>query len=1017
MAGENSGIAGLLFLFYLFASQVSSQAPSIGEQKQILLQIKREWGDEPALASWNDTTSSSHCAWPGVGCAGAGAVVNLSLSGFAGPKISRPIPASALCRLPNLTLLDLSFNDIPGGFPTGLFLCSGLRHLDLSQNRFVGAIPSDVDRLSHRLTYLDLSNNNFSGDVPPAISRLPAMQELLLNSNLFDGSFPQAIGNLSELRLLTLAFNPFSPARIPPEFGNLTKLQVLVMTDMNLHGEIPESFGKLMELVHLDLAHNALTGAIPAGIWSLPKLQNLFLQYNNLSSSIVIEGEIRALDLEALDVSGNQLNGSIPEEFGKLQSLSVLYMYFNQFTGEIPAGIGQLRSLTDLRLFDNLLTGVLPLELGKHSPLWSVEVNGNMLSGELPDGLCDGGGFTSIIVYNNNLTGRIPETLGECSTLNNFQIYNNQFSGDVPKGIWLAENMTTMMMSDNALSGQLPERLPLFLNRLEIRNNKFTGRIPSIAGNLLVFVASNNMFSGHLPSSLAGLSSLQSIDLGGNMITGTIPEDLSLLTSLNQLNLSNNRLAGEIPASIGSLPVLTSLDLSENDLTGEIPPEMGNLNFNYLNLSSNQLSGEVPARLQSSAYDRSFLSNPGLCASDSRIDVASCSSASRGSSGGLSRGLLALFFVVGALALLVASVFVFLRWELRKSKGDGDTWKLTSFHSLDFRESTIVGGIKEENLIGSGGAGKVYKITVGDRTDEIVAVKKIRSGKKLDAALEKQFESEVQILGSIRHKNIVKLLCCVSGEDSKLLVYEYMENGSLDRWLHSKPSSPAAGRGLDWPTRLEIAIGAARGLCYMHHDCSPPIIHRDVKSSNILLDSEFNARVADFGLARMMAKPGELGLVSAIAGTFGYMAPECGHSRRIDEKVDIYSFGVILLELTTGREAQDGGEDEQCNLAEWARRRLLRGDKLSDALDPRIMESPCVEDMTMVLKLGILCTTGLASRRPSMKEVLHFLLQCHRPSECDDPCAEQDAAAPLLSSATDSGPADGSVGVNLAIDV
>ncbi|KAL2500933.1 Protein kinase family protein with leucine-rich repeat domain [Forsythia ovata] len=180
----------------------------------------------------------------------------------------------------------------------------------------------------------------------------------------------------------------------------------------------------------------------------------------------------------------------------------------------------------------------------------------------------------------------------------------------------------------------------------------------------------------------------------------------------------------------------------------------------------------------------------------------------------------------------------------------------------------------------------------------------------------KNFSQKFKFLAPVRHYNIVKLLCCISSQNSKLLIYEYMERRSLDRWLHGK-NRPSTISGsvhhvvLDWPKRLQIAIGAAQGLSYMHHDCSPSIIHRDVKSSNILLDSEFNAKIADFGLARMLIKHGEPDTMSSVAGSFGYIG-----SRRVNEKIDVYSFGVVLLELVTGREAHDG--DERSSLAEWA---------------------------------------------------------------------------------------------------
>ncbi|XP_029119038.1 uncharacterized protein [Elaeis guineensis] len=778
----------------------------------------------------------------------------------------------------------------------------------------------------------------------------------------------------------------------------MTRLSYLWMTQMNLFGEIPLSLGTLTELEHLDLAWNSLNGTIPGWIWKLEKLEYLYLFANKFSGEI--NGTIGALGLVELDVSKNQLFGPIPEDIGKLKNLSLLFMYDNGFSGEIPASIGLLPNLYDLRLFNNSLMGVLPPELGKHSELWNLEVQLNRISGELPQHLCTGKNLTSVSVFDNKFTGQVPASLGDCSTLNNIQLYRNGFTGDFPSGIWTATNLTTVIIKDNSLSGTLPDELLWNLTRLEMENNRFSGKIPSSAKNLLVFNAGNNLFSGEISAALAGMSRLQILSLGGNQISGSIPLAVSALTSLNTLDLSDNRLSGEIPAALGYLPSLTSLDLSGNQLSGEIPPAIGKLKFVFLNLSSNQLSGEIPSSLQNQAYELSFLADPGLCSSTNSIkNLPTCSY----QSGGLdkvSKGLLVVLLLLGAVFFLAVVAIGFLMVKRRRSM-DGDDlafWKLTSFHTLDFTEHNIVRGLTESNSIGSGGSGKVYRIVLGNRAGEIVAVKKIWNGRKLDSKLEKEFQAEVEILGSIRHANIVKLLCCITKDDSRLLVYEYMENGSLDQWLHkAQGRDTGSGRSnpLDWPTRLGIAIGGARGLSYMHHDCSPPIMHRDVKSSNILLSSGFGAKIADFGLARMLVKVGEPESVSAIAGSFGYMAPECGYLRKIDEKVDVFSFGVVLLELVTGREANDGGE-HGC-LADWAWHRYQEGSRLIDIIDEEIQNALLyLDEMEVVFRLGLFCTGKTPSGRPSMKEVLQVLIKCDPRLEAPNRLHREFDAAPLL---------------------
>uniref|UniRef100_A0A0E0GWE0 non-specific serine/threonine protein kinase n=1 Tax=Oryza nivara TaxID=4536 RepID=A0A0E0GWE0_ORYNI len=257
----------------------------------------------------------------------------------------------------------------------------------------------------------------------------------------------------------------------------------------------------------------------------------------------------------------------------------------------------------------------------------------------------------------------------------------------------------------------------------------------------------------------------------------------------------------------------------------------------------------------------------------------------------------------------------------------------------------------------------------------MVAVKKIWNMQNLDNKLEKDFLTEVQILGEIRHINIVKLLCCISSSEAKLLIYEHMENGSLHQWLHQRERIGAPGP-LDWPTRLQIAIDSARGLCYMHHHCSPPIVHRDVKCANILLDHNFRAKMADFGLAKILLRAGDDESFSAIARTFGYMAPEYGHRLKVNEKIDVYSFGVVLLELITGRLANDGGE-YYC-LAQWAWRQNQENGLSVDLLDEGIRDPTHVKDALEVFTLAVICTGEHPSMRPSMKDILNVLIQFDR---------------------------------------
>ncbi|RDY14243.1 Receptor-like protein kinase HSL1, partial [Mucuna pruriens] len=953
-------------LFWLVASVLC-----LNQEGLYLYQLKLSMDDpDSSLSSWNsrDTTP---CNWYGVTCDTTNtSVTELDLSDT---NIGGPFPANILCRLQNLVYINLFNNSINETLPAETSLCRSLVHLDLSQNLLTGPLPDTLPLLPN-LRHLDLTGNNFSGPIPESYGTFQKLEVISLVSNLLEGSIPASLGNVTTLKMLNLSYNPFFPGRIPPELGNLTNLEVLWLTQCNLVGLIPASLGNLKKLQDLDLALNDLYGSIPSSLTELTSLRQMEL-YNNSLSGDLPRGMGNLTNLRLLDASMNHLTGNIPEELCSLP-LESLNLYENRFEGELPATIAHSPNLYELRLFGNRLTGRLPENLGKNSPLRWLDVSSNQFWGRIPATLCDMGVLEELLMIYNLFSGEIPASLGTCQSLMRVRLGFNRLSGEVPAGIWGLPHVYLLELVDNSFSGSIARTVAGAgnLSLLILSKNNFTGAVPDEVGwleNLVEFSASDNKFSGSLPDSIVNLGQLGILDFHNNRLSGELPKGIRSWKKLNDLNLANNEIAGNIPEEIAGLSVLNFLDLSRNRFSGNVPHGLQNLKLNQLNLSYNRLSGELPPLLAKDMYRSSFLGNPGLCGDLKGL----CDGRGQEKSVGYV-WLLRTIFIVATLVFFVGVVWFYFRYrnfQDAKRAIDKSKWTLMSFHKLGFSEDEILNCLDEDNVIGSGSSGKVYKVVLS--SGEVVAVKKIWGGirKEVESGdVEKgrvqdnAFDAEVETLGKIRHKNIVKLWCCCTTRDCKLLVYEYMPNGSLGDLLHS-----SKGGLLDWPTRYKIAVDAAEGLSYLHHDCVPPIVHRDVKSNNILLDGDFGARVADFGVAKAVETTAKgTKSMSVIAGSCGYIAPEYAYTLRVNEKSDIYSFGVVILELVTGRRPVDPEFGEK-DLVKWVCSTLDQ--KGVDHLIDSRLDSCFKEEICKVFNIGLMCTSPLPINRPSMRRVVKML--------------------------------------------
>lgn len=832
-------------------------------QLQILTKLKSSLHNSNTNVFDNWGLENPICNFTGITCNSNGFVKEIDLSKRG---LSGVVPFDSICQLQSLEKLAFGYNSLHGEATQDLNTCV-------------------------KLTYLDLGNNLFSGSFPD-IHSLTQLQYFYLNQSGFSGKFPwKSVGKLTGLIELSLGDNVFENTTFPVEITNLYKLNSLYLSNCSLTGEIPRSIGNLTQLLNLEFSQNYITGTIPAEIGKLQNLWQLEFYDNQLTGTLPV-GLRNLTRLKNFDASINYIHGDL-SEVRFLTNLVSLQMFMNEISGHVPVEFGEFKSLVNLSLYTNKLTGPLPQSIGSWANFDYIDVSENFLTGSIPPDMCKKGTMRKLLILQNNFTGEIPVTYANCSTLTRFRVSKNSLTGVVPSGIWGLPKAHIIDLASNQLEGSITSDIgnAVVLSELYVGNNRLSGRLPleiSQAKSLASVDFSNNQFSDELPTTISDLKNLDSLELQGNRFSGSIPETIGSCNSLSIVNLAENSFSGKIPSSLGLLPVLNSLNLSNNDLFGEIPWTFSHLKLSLLDLSNNQLTGRVPQSLLNGAYKESFAGNPGLC-SDADAFLRRCSQSS-----GSSKNIHALLicFAIGLL-LLIATLWCIItskKSEKNRSRSlKEESWDLKSFHVMTFTEEEILDSIKDENLIGKGGSGKVYKVTVGNGKE--FAVKHIwntdpyddkkNSNRSSSPILRKQrtksseFDSEVKTLSSIRHVNVVKLYCSITSEVSNLLVYEYMPNGSLWDRLHTSRKME-----LDWETRYEIAVGAAKGLEYLHHGCDRPVIHRDVKSSNILLDEFLKPRISDFGLAKILQTSGlNRDSTHVIAGTPGYIAPGNPYSR------------------------------------------------------------------------------------------------------------------------------------------
>ncbi|KAL9252848.1 LRR receptor-like serine/threonine-protein kinase RPK2-like protein [Drosera capensis] len=921
----------------------------------------------------------------------------------------------------SLRVLNLGFNMIGGEIPSSLSYCAALeelvlasnrlngtvpefvgriRSVDLSLNMLHGTIPSEIGRNCEKLEYLDLSFNDLSLGIPSNLGNCGQLRILSLHSNMLEDSIPSELGQLKKLEVVDLSRNSLS-GFIPAQLGNCSELSVLVLS--NLFDPLP-TFGRQgsdAKTYGTD-DYNYFEGGLPAGIALLPKLRILWAPRASLEGTIPSSwGSCNSLEM--LNLAGNLLTGDIPDGLARCENLHFLDLSSNKLNGELGGEL-PISCMTVFDVSGNSLTGSLPM-FGNHTcPLDPLLAAYSYDPNDIPS--------CYLLFFTSRALSRSPFSMvrGNIEFAIIHNLGQNNFNGSfqtLPLGLNGSKQRISYayLAGKNDFGGSFPVSLfekcdELDLMILNVSSNKISGQFPTDIAtrckSLVLLDASANLINGSIPSELGTLQSLVALNLSGNILNDQIPVSLGQISSLRLLLLSKNRLNGSIPSSFGLLHSLEVLDLSSNDLMGPIPEDLGQLkNLSVLLLNDNKLSGKVPSTLTNvtllSRFNVSFnnLSGPlpmndqgGSEESQSSATSAAPSSASSPRARGSGFTSIEIATVTSASAIfsvLLALIIlcVYTRKSNRKSKVLATVKKeVVTFTDIGVPvtfEAVVraTGNFSLTNCIGNGGFGATYKAEISPGV--LVAVKRLSVGRFQGA---QQFHVEIKTLGRLRHPNLVTLIGYHASETEMFLIYNYLPGGNLEKFIQDRST-----RAVDWRILHKIALDIARALAYLHDQCVPRVLHRDVKPSNILLDEDFNAYLSDFGLARLLGTS-ETHATTGVAGTFGYVAPEYAMTCRVSDKADVYSYGVVLLELLSDKKALDPSFSTYgngFNIVAWACM-LLRQGRAKDFFTAGLWDNGPHDDLVEVLHLAVVCTVDSLSTRPTMRQAVRRLKELQPPS-------------------------------------
>ncbi|AET00008.1 LRR receptor-like kinase [Medicago truncatula] len=908
-----------------------------------LLSLMTDWTIVPPIidSSWNPSDSNP-CSWVGVRCDHANNLISLNLPsqgifGRLGPEIGN------LYHLQNLLLFGNAFS---GKVPSELSNCSLLQNLELSENRFSGKIPYTLKNLQ-KLQFMALASNMLTGEIPDSLFQIQSLEEVSLHSNLLSGPIPTNIGNLTRLLRLYLYGNQLS-GTIPTSLGNCSKLEDLEFSFNRLRGEIPVSVWRISSLVHILVHNNSLSRELPFEMTKLKYLKNISL-FDNQFSGVTPQSLGINSSIVKLDCMNNKFSGNIPPNicFGK--HLLVLNMGINQLQGNIPSDVGRCETLMRLFLNENNFTGSLP----------DFESNLNLKYMDMSK---------------NKISGRIPSSLGNCTNLTYINLSRNKFARLIPSQLGNLVNLVILDLSNN-LEGPLPLQLSncTKMDHFDVGFNFLNGSVPSSLGswrNITTLILRENYFTGGIPGFLPNFNNLRELQLGGNLFGGDIPSGIDWI----------------------GLQQLQSLDISLNNLTGSIDALGGLVSLIEVNISFNLFHGSVPKGLMNllNSSPSSFMGNPLLCCSSciKSVYVNLCVDKSTGHIG-ISE-LKIVTIVLGSSICISVPLLIIIRMYLNRdelkrtsdlnkriSNKRGGGRKLPDLHKqvLEATEN-----LNDRYIIGGGAHGIVYKAII---CETVCAVKKVefRRNKQKRLSITR---NEVEVLGMFKHRNLIKCLDYWIGNDYGLILYEFMENGSLHDILHEKKPPPP----LTWDVRCKIAVGIAQGLLYLHYDCVPPIVHRDIKPKNILVNDNMEPIISDFGtaLCKKLSEDSNSHsetrkmLSSRVVGTPGYIAPENAYDVVPGRKSDVYSYGVVLLEIITRKKLlvpSMNDEAEETHIVTWARSVMMETGKIENIVDPYLVSAfpnsiTLVKQVNAVLSLALQCTEKDPRKRTTMKVVIGF---------------------------------------------